>query len=503
MDVKHLLVLWICLIHVTGTADILNCLWLGEDRPPCIVNPSYSLKGEVTDTLVLEIPSASEEHVGTYQCWTILSGPTDRTSAVSPAQPTQTKIRVKTLPGVSEIPNDENDSGEGSSNAILVVGVSVAVVIMLVVVAIVFVIIIRYRKSKRQRYFATTQLNPDTENGLHEEDHSTVNDDGSAESAPLNSGGKPEIELRFTDSDQNETTPLSGGYESQPETSTTKPSQAKELFEVCKAGDLDKLKNICVSQNVAVAFVRDSDHNTLLHVASRHDRAGVVETLLLYGVDIYVRDKQFRTVMHIASYHGAASVIDVLLKYKMKTDTKDSNGSTPLHLACEKKENEDTSNPSKSKKKSGAEVASDEDSNTRQVDVVKKLLGAGADVRIADAEGQTPLHLACRSGNAAIVKTLLADEGDALSSTSACDVIDVRDTRGQTPFHMACLAGNKEIVQILIDYGADLTVTDENGLTPALLAKKNGHKDIAKQISEHLKEKKKQAKKKMNLTEKE
>ncbi|KAK7479628.1 hypothetical protein BaRGS_00029177 [Batillaria attramentaria] len=68
MVLKRLLPLWIYLINVTETADILNCLWRSEDFPECEVEPGYVLVGDVTDILVLQIPSANEEHVGTYAC---------------------------------------------------------------------------------------------------------------------------------------------------------------------------------------------------------------------------------------------------------------------------------------------------------------------------------------------------------------------------------------------------------------------------------------------------
>ena len=51
--------------------------------------------------------------------------------------------------------------------------------------------------------------------------------------------------------------------------------------------------------------------------------------------------------------------------------------------------------------------------------VVKLLLEAGADVRAADENGDTPLMLASRGGREAVVKLLLEAGADVAATTQA------------------------------------------------------------------------------------
>lgn len=63
----------------------------------------------------------------------------------------------------------------------------------------------------------------------------------------------------------------------------------------------------------------------------------------------------------------------------------------------------------------------------RQVEAMKLLLEAGADLHARDKNGATPLHRAVRTRSAAAVKFLLAAGADAT----------LRNLPGSTPFHLA------------------------------------------------------------------
>jgi ankyrin repeat protein len=51
---------------------------------------------------------------------------------------------------------------------------------------------------------------------------------------------------------------------------------------------------------------------------------------------------------------------------------------------------------------------------------------------------------------------------------------------GQTPLHVASELGNMDLVQLLLDSGANVTVTNANGQTPLHLACAKGHTDVVK-----------------------
>jgi tankyrase len=96
-------------------------------------------------------------------------------------------------------------------------------------------------------------------------------------------------------------------------------------------------------------------------------------------------------------------------------------------------------------------------------------LKAGADVHATDKNGVTALHNAVRFRNPAAVKTLIEHGADV---NQACR------RNGSTPLHRAATqtgapgtAGKgqaaKEIIEMLLAAGADPSITNKSGKTPA------------------------------------
>lgn len=74
---------------------------------------------------------------------------------------------------------------------------------------------------------------------------------------------------------------------------------------------------------------------------------------------------------------------------------------------------------------------------------------------IQNLRGETPLHVACRSGAAAAAKALLEHGASP----------NARDMLFATPLHAAAAAGDVELVQLLLKHGAVPLVADEDGDT--------------------------------------
>jgi ankyrin repeat protein len=96
------------------------------------------------------------------------------------------------------------------------------------------------------------------------------------------------------------------------------------------------------------------------------------------------------------------------------------------------------------------------------MDLVRTLLAAGANVRAVTREGGiTPLFMACVNGNADIVETLLFVGADANSAK----------TNGTTALMTAASAGNADAVQSLLTHGADLKAKESvHGQTALMFA---------------------------------
>jgi ankyrin repeat protein len=103
---------------------------------------------------------------------------------------------------------------------------------------------------------------------------------------------------------------------------------------------------------------------------------------------------------------------------------------------------------------------------------VKQLLDADPNlVATKNAEGLTPLHAAAARTNIEIIKLLLAAKAD----------VNATGNDGQTPLYMAAISSSKEVVTLLVDRGADVhAVTKLDRFTPLHRASQHGNVAIMK-----------------------
>lgn len=114
------------------------------------------------------------------------------------------------------------------------------------------------------------------------------------------------------------------------------------------------------------------------------------------------------------------------------------------------------------------------------LEIVKLAIAADADMTITNRFGGTGLIPAAERGHVEVVETFL--------KTSAVDVNHINDLHW-TALLEAVILGNGEeehqqIVQLLMDYGADASIGDENGLTSLEHAKQRGFKEIIRILEE-------------------
>ena len=140
-------------------------------------------------------------------------------------------------------------------------------------------------------------------------------------------------------------------------------------------------------------------------------RGWAARLLLSHGAEPAARDKYARTALHVACEKQRGDVAAALLEWAPALlSLRDAAGNCALHEAAE---------PA----------------------LVALLCAAGADLDAPDARGDTPLHVAARSGRDALVECLLARGADAARPNA----------EGRTPLHHACERGHRRIVQMLLD----------------------------------------------------
>jgi ankyrin repeat protein len=83
---------------------------------------------------------------------------------------------------------------------------------------------------------------------------------------------------------------------------------------------------------------------------------------------------------------------------------------------------------------------------------------------------QTPLQYAVESGFTEIVKLLIENGADLNKSNND----------GCTPLHLAATYGHLEVIKLLIENGADIHKSDNGGCTPLHIAATYGHLEVIK-----------------------
>ena len=138
-------------------------------------------------------------------------------------------------------------------------------------------------------------------------------------------------------------------------------------------------------------------------------------------------------------------------------------------------------------------------------EVMQALLQAGLDPGLRDPRGYDLLMIAAYSGHADMVDLLLSHDADpdgrdpagntpliGLGFKGFPDVArkllaggadpDARNGAGATALHFAAMFRQEALLDILLEHGADTTIVDSQGNTPADVAQGHGHADIAERL---------------------
>ncbi|KAL4779383.1 hypothetical protein BJX76DRAFT_340953 [Aspergillus varians] len=174
--------------------------------------------------------------------------------------------------------------------------------------------------------------------------------------------------------------------------------------------------------------------------AARNNSDLAIRALRRQGTDIDITGNMACTALQELVNAGQKGAVERLL-----ANGADANGCVegtipPLHLAAGKGDEE----------------------------IALLLLEYGADLRMRDAGGFTPLRTACEYNQINTAALLLLRGADV--NTAAVD----------TPLIAAAKNGNLEMVQFLVENGANIDATDDNGSTALMLAVSQGAEAVVR-----------------------
>ncbi len=212
---------------------------------------------------------------------------------------------------------------------------------------------------------------------------------------------------------------------------------------------------------------RSSDGTSALHWAVYHDDVALVERLLALGADPNARNDYGATPLSVAAVFGDPVVVGKLLEAGADVEAPNADGQTALMIIA----------------------------RTSNLEVARLLLTHGANANARERwRGQTALMWAAAEGQPEMVRLLIEHRADVNARSeltnfkrqvSAEPRMQARPSGGFTPLLYAARKGCLGCARYLLAGGANVNLTDPDGVTPLLLATLNLNFDVAALLVQH------------------
>ncbi|KAH8668990.1 ankyrin repeat-containing domain protein [Xylariales sp. PMI_506] len=198
---------------------------------------------------------------------------------------------------------------------------------------------------------------------------------------------------------------------------------------------------------------------TPISAACVEGHTALIDLLVGHGADVNQRlgDKYRRgTALHFAVAHDQPLAVECLIKHGVDLDATDTAGQTALHVCLGKHMGLQTlrlllaAGADVNKLILGATPLM-QSVVTGDVDVVRAVLDAGADLEKRNGHGFTALHCAILYGSPASPASLVEE----LIGRGANVNVEADQNRG-TPLVHAIVAGREDLARLLLDSGANI-----------------------------------------------
>ncbi|MCY4329457.1 MAG: ankyrin repeat domain-containing protein, partial [Endozoicomonadaceae bacterium] len=215
---------------------------------------------------------------------------------------------------------------------------------------------------------------------------------------------------------------------------------------------------------------------TAFNKAVTRDKKSCISLLLTFScVDINVQDKHGNTPLHnalIKSSTVSKHSVKILLNKNADVHIRNEGGSTVLHAAVGKKPEFIEQLLQKldidfiNRKDIKGRTALHRAAAIGDLESIKKLRSAGADILLEDNQGAQAFYSACINGYVEIVRYFL----ESCKDRNGQHLIDIncQDDFGNTPLYGAGRNGHRDVFSYLIRKGADRTLKNKFGHSPIL-----------------------------------
>ena len=251
---------------------------------------------------------------------------------------------------------------------------------------------------------------------------------------------------------------------------------ADKLYDAARRGRVDQALDFLKqgADPFALPAIEEKDQRSLMALAAVLPDLRLLRALIQDGVDVNQEHHGMTPLLAATrdSWHGRPEAVLTLLSNGADARVVDFEGNTPMHHAAR------SSDPG----------------------VAAVLRDSGASVSDINFDGYTPLGIACLSANWRLARFLLErgaypepeDATPALVAAASIDDddpagvtllikhksnLDVSGRDGRTALHVAAYAGHVDIVTTLLAAGADALILDAQARSPLLEAARGGQLD--------------------------
>ncbi|XP_046567998.1 serine/threonine-protein phosphatase 6 regulatory ankyrin repeat subunit A-like [Haliotis rubra] len=247
------------------------------------------------------------------------------------------------------------------------------------------------------------------------------------------------------------------------------------LHTACHGGHIEVLKYV-LSRNTVDINSRGNDNKTPVMVAGRRGHRDVVELLVDQRANLLLRDARSNNILHLGCQEGHVDVVKyVLSENVVDINSRGNNNKTPVMVAGRR----------------------------GHKDVVELLVQNGAKLSLRDARGDNILHHVCSGGHVELLKYVLSQKTVDINSRGCDNMTPVMEAgqrghkevvgllvknganlslkadRSNNILHLACFRGHVEVVKYVLSQNAvDINSRGNSSKTPVMDAGRNGHKDM-------------------------
>ncbi|KPA83451.1 hypothetical protein ABB37_03079 [Leptomonas pyrrhocoris] len=250
--------------------------------------------------------------------------------------------------------------------------------------------------------------------------------------------------------------------------------------EAVRDSNLDALNRLAkdfLSINDNVTKCRDENGNTIVHLSLDKNPTTLEYVILALHADVNATNAQGRTALHEAVTHNYVECCDLLLEHAADDTIQSTTQSTPFHTAaacgsveCMEVILQHSDAPAEKvneldRQRSSALHKCAFDGDVR---VSRWLVEHGATIDVADATNATPLLVAVKMGQIAVVDYLLSQGADC----------NRRDQQGNSGLHFCAMRCDLPVAQLLLSTGANPRLANAELNTPLHVAAQFARPDV-------------------------